>query len=231
MIASTHVYFAFFTCFFLLVAGLASCAQRRKLFPLCNAGILIAVIVLAVLANVSPNLIGKLQRGANRAAIVRLPQEAELYGMKVAQLLLPASNHRIGRLRHYKEKYILASPLVNENDTASLGVLGSLGFLLLIGRLLLPRRPGAEILPLDVLTLLNIFAVLLGTIGGFGSVFAWVISPWIACVHPRQRLYRILCRLHGGCVPGSHSSKMRAIGCNGRVLLCRAGADDDDRRL
>ena len=32
---------------------------------------------------------------------------------------------------------------------------------------------------MDVLTILNIFAVLLGTIGGFGSVFAWAICPWI----------------------------------------------------
>ena len=94
---------------------------------------LIAVIVLAVLANVSPNLIGKLQRGANRAAMVRLPQEAERYGMKIIGMLLPVSNHRIGLLRHYREVYTRVSPLVNENETAALGLLGSVGFLLLIG--------------------------------------------------------------------------------------------------
>ena len=62
---------------------------------------------------------------------------------------------------------------MNENDTAALGVIGSVGFLSLLVCLFLRGCPN----DLYSLGLLNLFAVLLGTIGGFGAIFSFVISP------------------------------------------------------
>jgi phosphoglycerol transferase len=179
LIGSENAYYAFFACFFVLVAGLASYVSRRRFYPLCNAGILNAVVILTLLVSTAPHFIYKRHQGADPDAVVRSPEHGEIYGLKIIQLLLPAEYHRVGRLRHYTDTYDRVSPLVNENVSASLGVVASVGFLFLIGRLLWLGRREGELSPLDVLCLLNIFAILLATIGGFGTVFSWGISPWI----------------------------------------------------
>src|SRR5207302_515103 len=78
--------------------------------------------------------------------------------------------------------------LINENDYASLGILGSIGFLLLVGglfsrkrvapnmgRIVDPSYPGVR----EGLGALNAAALLLGTTGGLGSLFSLLVGPWI----------------------------------------------------
>jgi phosphoglycerol transferase len=69
---------------------------------------------------------------------------------------------------------------VGENGATSLGVMGSIGFLFLLGMVVWPPPPGrhrGEML--RTLAVLNFAAVLFATIGGFGSMFAWIVSPQI----------------------------------------------------
>jgi phosphoglycerol transferase len=98
-------------------------------------------------------------------------------GLKIVQLLLPVTGHRLRFLAALKTVYN-AAPYVNENDSAALGLIGSAGFIFLLGRLLYRRhtRQGPS-LP-DALALLNAFAVLLGTVGGLGTLIA-LFFPWI----------------------------------------------------
>jgi phosphoglycerol transferase len=109
--------------------------------------------------------------------------EAEAYGLKITQLLLPIDGHRIPALARLKEKYNSGAPLVNENSNASLGVVGSIGFLALLGWLLFWKPAVGQIQTEDgprtlltQLSLLNIGGVLLATIGGGASLFALLIS-------------------------------------------------------
>src|SRR5262249_48775668 len=70
---------------------------------------------------------------------------------------------------------------VNENDMVTLGAVGSLGFLVLLG-LLLRRggpRPGLELL--NHLSVLNAAALVLGTVGGGGGLFSLLGRGWIRC--------------------------------------------------
>jgi phosphoglycerol transferase len=99
--------------------------------------------------------------------------------MRITQLLLPVTGHRIPRLASLKASYNRWTLLVNENDTASLGAIGGSGFLVLLGWLIV-RRPGAADAGLfGSLAILNISAVLLATIGGFGSLFAGAVTAKI----------------------------------------------------
>jgi phosphoglycerol transferase len=181
MIASGGVYYAFFTCFFLVVAGVLSALMRRRLLPLASAGLLIVLIACGVAANLTPSIFYKLREGPNPAAVQRDPAESELYGLRIAQLLLPVRGHRIEALRRLREEYeTRPGTIENENDAATLGLVGSLGFLGLLGCLVLRDRGG----PYRVrhgLAALNLAAVLLGTMGGLGSVFSYTVSPMIRC--------------------------------------------------
>lgn len=174
VVGSCGVYYPYFSCFLLLVAGVISWWNRRSLAPLLAAVLLTGVVMGPVLVNHLPTIM--YQRAHGSAAMgARSVADAEVMGLKITQLLLPIGGHRWEKLGALRYRYNLG-PLVNENDTASMGFVGSIGFLLLIGAIFYRRK----IPPLiERLSLLNIAAFLLATIGGFGVLFALLVSPQI----------------------------------------------------
>jgi len=176
-------YYAFFACFFLLVAGVAGSIYAKNLRHLKIALMLTAVVFAGFLINILPNMIYISSQGESQT-VKRGTGEAEIYGLKITQLLLPIDGHRIPALARLKQKYNSSTPLVNENSNATLGVMGSIGFFALLGWLFFWKPPAGQI-PADDepgtllshLSLLNITGVLLATIGGFASLFALLISP------------------------------------------------------
>ncbi|MCL5019534.1 MAG: hypothetical protein M1426_03510, partial [Patescibacteria group bacterium] len=178
LVASTGIYYAFFACFFLLVAGISAYFNRSNVYHLLASGILIIVISIGVLINISPSIVYKYNYGENLVVARRIPVEAEISGLKITQLLLPVSSHRITYLAVLKDKYNSA-PLVNENNSSSLGAVGSFGFLTMIGWFLYRKPVASNMKLIGNLSVLTVSAVLLATIGGFGSLFALIISPQI----------------------------------------------------
>lgn len=177
---SGGVYYAFFTCFFLLVAGACAAWRMRRFQPLTGSLALAAFVSLTVLVNVAPFIIDRWQHGVNECAVQRLPAHAENHGLKIAQLLLPVTGHRVSALRAFKDRYNTpATPLVNENDSATLGCVAGVGFLLLIIGLFARPRSVASGDVWSGLSVLNLSAVLLGTIGGFSSLLSFLFIPWI----------------------------------------------------
>jgi phosphoglycerol transferase len=185
LISSTFIYYPFFTCFFLLIAGITGYISQRNRYPLLNSLILISIIILGLLVNASPSLIYEHENGKNPEVAIRGPAESEIYGLKIAQLLVPISGHRIPLLAKLSGYYSGTAPLVNENATASLGIIGSIGFLLLIAWAFyrasngLKLKAGDNLSHINELSILNLSSVLLATIGGFGTIFAYLIYPQI----------------------------------------------------
>ena len=182
IIASTGAYYSFFGCFLLLIAGLLAAALKRDIYALLTSIILVGVMAVTVAINLSPSIV-YLRKHGNPESMVRGPAEAETFALKISQLLLPVTDHRVPRFAQLKTRYNYA-PLVNENNNATLGLIGSAGFLILLGALFGSRR-GREFSPEGPIDLLlplskfNMAAVLLGTIGGFSSLFALLVSPQI----------------------------------------------------
>jgi phosphoglycerol transferase len=175
--ASSSVYYAFFACYFLLIAGLLAWLNFRikslMIKPLC----LIAVIMLTVVINTSPSMISKIKYGDNPELASRVPNESELYGLKISQLLFPVEAHRWHPLKLLRQHYDETAPLVNENKSATLGIIGSIGFIVLL--LMLFAREKITSDTWYLLSRLNVSGFLLGTIGGLGAVYAYLISPMI----------------------------------------------------
>ena len=114
LVSSQGVYYAFFACFFLLVAGLSSCLNRRVLYPLCSALMLVGIISLGVLANLAPSLIYQQQHGSNPEVAHRFPLESEVFALKLTQMMLPMADHPIGFLADLRKRYDEnCMPLVN----------------------------------------------------------------------------------------------------------------------
>jgi phosphoglycerol transferase len=177
LIGSTGAYYAFFSCFFLLVIGLISLLNEKNMRKLLVSIILIFFVGTSLLINISPSIYSKLTNPKENSVSSRNFEAAETYGLKIAQLLLPTTNHNVEWIKEKKDEYNSKAPLVNENDTSSLGVIGSIGFLMLILHLFMRRKTKVEYN--YTLSLLNISSVLLGTIGGFGVLFAALVSAQI----------------------------------------------------
>jgi phosphoglycerol transferase len=176
----SYIYYAFFGCVLLLGgAALGWLRTRRgRLVRLAGAGVLLLSLGAAI--PLVPSVAYWARHGANPALAYKSPGQADQYGLKVRHLLLPRADHPLGPLREIAQAVRDAEfPGENENTTAALGVIGSLGFLVLLG-LLLGQAAGArrhfdeDLGPAAGLTL---GAVLVAQVGGFGSLFSALVSP------------------------------------------------------
>lgn len=178
IVAVTSPYYAFFGCFFLVVAGLYRGLSEGSIRPLF-AGLLTAAIVSAVgFACALPFVNAQREHGANPAVAQRHPNEADVYSLKVTKLVLPSGIHRVGALGHVARLYNSESLFDNENRDSVLGFVGVAGFIILLGRLLMARA-GPTLL--GGLSVLNVSALVLGASGGLGGLFNFLVYPQIRC--------------------------------------------------
>lgn len=166
-------YYPFFTCFFICISAISKLLKTREKKYIIPFGISIFAIVSFFFINFIPLIIYKIKNNiVFTSKIIREFWEPEIYGLKISHLLL---NPKI-----FGDKYYHRALLVNENITAYLGIIGIIGFFGLILYLLYKNysKPLSYDFrsKLSLLSELNIFAVLLATIGGFSSIFSFFIS-------------------------------------------------------
>lgn len=183
VLAATGYYYAFFACFFLLVAGIVAAVRRRAWRGLWPGLALIVIISAGLAVNLWPSLV-QFGNSGTAVAMRRQAGDADQYALRIAQVLLPVSGHRLYALDVLKTEYN-RRPLINENDHASVGFAGALGFLGLVWWFFF-RKPSAEGLSergtrglLHHLSIFSMAGVLFGTIGGFGSLVAFFGLPQV----------------------------------------------------
>ncbi len=187
LVSAAGAYYAFFTCALLAVAGLYGWVRTRSVRALLSAAGVVAVVVAGGVANHAPSFVYQARAGQNSRPHLRYAEETELYGLKMAQLLLPVERHNpvaVGStvlLDPAALRSAYQAPLfkdLNEADWDPLGLVGACGYLALLAAGFLPVRRGDTLGPLSALA---VAATLLGTIGGFGAVFSLVASPQVRC--------------------------------------------------
>lgn len=179
LLGLNYIYYAFFGCFLLLVALITAFVRDRKSAAWLIGLFLVATTCAAAALNLAPSFIVWSQQGKPQAIVEKLPAEAELYGLTLRQLVGPVSDHTIPMFRRWRDMERAARfPLENsENRSARLGLLGAIGFVLLMGSLVVSRHSRHEDPLLNATAGLALGAVLLGTVGGFGSLFNLLVSP------------------------------------------------------
>lgn len=144
-------------------------------------------VLVTVFVGLLPKITYSLFYGGNLEAGQRVFYEQEIYGLKIINLLLPVTYSRIDFFRNLTNSYITSgAPLVTENYTASLGFVGSVGFILLCFALIFSlinktKCNSKEWKLIDYLSLLTASFVLIGAIGGFGEIFNWLVTATIRC--------------------------------------------------
>jgi phosphoglycerol transferase len=177
--ASFGVYFAFFGAILLCGSGILAWLKFGGAARVRLGFTLAAFVAVGVAMNIAPNILHRMEIGPNAEVAKRSPVEAEIYGFKPAQLVLPQLGHRVPKLAQVADGYAKNYPLVNENHTANLGFLASLGGLGLVLVLLLSSIGKGSGWLLIVMAWLAVLIFVFGVLGGAGYLFSAVVSPSI----------------------------------------------------
>ncbi|WP_448061618.1 hypothetical protein [Cellulomonas hominis] len=125
LVATASSYYAVFTVILLATAGLAAWLRDRDWRRFAGAAAAGILLVLVVIANMAPDILYAREHGTSAAGLVRNRAEAEIYALKLSQLLLPVPGHRIDALAHVRSAYDSTYPLVSESP--SLGMVAAFG--------------------------------------------------------------------------------------------------------
>ena len=178
LVGSTGVYYALFSVFYIVMAALL---RHRTWKALVTPAIVVGLVFVTLLANAMPSFLYTLAHGKNNMVAQHFGAESEFFGLRIMQMLLPVMHHRIAGFAEFAAKYYNSAPFITENATACLGLVGSVGFLILLAWLLGLRWQTSREPTLTALSALNICTVLLATVGGFSSLLAYGVSPAIRC--------------------------------------------------
>ncbi len=173
----TGLYYAYFSCALFAAAFVIRILNKKSLKRQCYPLAYILAVLSGVVTNVLPNLCYRMLYGENSVGelSIRNSSDAEVYGMKFVQLILPRSGHRISQLASVTDRYCSTYPLVNENLTASLGIIASVGLLVSILMLFYDRAKYKEI------SYLNAAVFFIATIGGIGSLLSVIVKTPMRC--------------------------------------------------
>ena len=81
-----------------------------------------------------------------------------MFALRPIHLLLPADSHGLAWMSAPARAYNTSAPHINENRSAALGLVGALGFVLLVGHALTGNRVLPDRAPLATLARANIVA-------------------------------------------------------------------------
>lgn len=173
--AAAGAYYAFFACAVIAFAGAYAWIVHRTWRGAASAALLLVPVVAAGVLLHAPSYRYQAQYGKNPITD-RQPEEADNYGLKIAHLLLPTTDHSFGPFAKLRTKYNTPNRQAEGERAASLGVIGGAGFVALVALALLPFR---KRWPEGPLTALVLYLVFLGSIGAFGSIFNLIVTPQI----------------------------------------------------
>ncbi len=180
-----YIYNSFFSCFLLITASILACVIRRRAKPLRTGLLLIGLILIPTAISLTPSVLYWAKEGQNPAMAYKYASDAEKYGLNVRYLLTPTFHNPFWPLHAVERRMDRELTVIdNENMYSKLGTVGSIGFLMLIFVALVAccgaaKRVFASGGVLGACSGLNLACLLLGTIGGFGAMFAAFISPEI----------------------------------------------------
>lgn len=179
LVGCGYSYGAFFAAFISGAAGILGSMKAKSLMPIRTTAVAVSIIVVTFGLNLLPTALAWRQDGEARENILtgKTVTEADVYGLKLRQLIIPAEHHFLPPLARLEQLYRTTTfPFENENTWAKLCTVGSLGLLVLLVAILVGYSESLqrELAPLASLTLV---CILLSVVGGFGSLFNVLVSP------------------------------------------------------
>ena len=183
VVGSASNYYAVFALLVLLsVVPVAALARGSRAIAVQGAAV-VAVVGASFLLSHAPAIIHPLVNGPNDAVAKRQPGESELFGLKLAYMVIPRPEHRVPALARRGQSYLKKTPLHSEGfepalgTTATLGLLCALVILLMTG--LANPAASARRSRIAIAGAVALTSFLIGTIGGGSTLIAFELTAQV----------------------------------------------------
>jgi len=175
LLANSGIYYSLFTISFLTVTGVISSFERKNIKHLLFSLFLSAIVTTGIFINLAPNIIHAYKYGRNPKVAARSYNESEYYGLKLIDLFMPVTSFHNDYVRKYKERYDTMT-FTHGESSSYLGIIGSIGFLILILNLFNKKSSDKKI---NLLSFLNLWAVSLAITSGIGTMIGYLLTSQI----------------------------------------------------
>jgi phosphoglycerol transferase len=171
---SCGIYYSFFTVLFIFFLGCLNFINLKSKNITKNLLISLLLVLFSVFVNLLPSIFYQHHEGKNFQVAQRAVSEADLYGMRISQLLLPIPDHQIQRVANFSHRY---SNGISKTEAISsaLGVIVSIGFIYLL-YIAVMRKSIFKDIRVELLSKLNLLSILFATVGGLGVLFSLFIT-------------------------------------------------------
>jgi phosphoglycerol transferase len=185
LLALADEYFSAFTIILVIVAAAVRAIGERRPRPFGVAALVVVAIGAIFALQLTPTIVYRLEHGPNPAGVgAREPEESEIYSTTLARLVLPArGDHPVGFVDEIADRYWGTTPIPGDAGGAQLGLIPTVGFLLLLALPVLAvasagRLPGllADI-RIRQAAGATLVLLLLGTTGGLSALIANLLTP------------------------------------------------------
>ena len=183
LMGSLGVYYGLFMVMLLLASGAAVAVGRRSWRAALPAVVIALGIFVVLFANDIPSAVYRHDHGTDVAAAERVPQESELYALKLTDMVLPVPSDRIAALGHLRQDYESTTPLPSEDSQQTLGFIATIGlawlFILGFGTIVGVGRYSPRLKRHRQLAFLAMLAFLIGTVSSLSAIIGYFISAQI----------------------------------------------------
>lgn len=177
LLSSFGVYYAFFGCLVIITSGILGSVRFSNWRNFFISLIACLIVLIGFLINMIPTIINSIENGKNNDIAVRSAGETDIYGLRLTQMLLPHSEHRLKFFRDVNKKYSETFTYINENKVSAIGLLGGCGFLLSMMLVLFYSESIYLKTHIRYFSVVGIVLFIYGTVGGLGSFFSFAIVP------------------------------------------------------
>ena len=183
VVGSASNYYAVFALLVLLtVVPVAALARRSKAIALQGAAVT-ALVGASFLLSHAPAIIHPLVNGANDNVAQREPGESELFGLKLAYMVIPRPEHRVPVLARRGQHYARETPLRAEGFDPALGTVATLGLICALVILLMTGlgNPTASVrrTRIAIAGAVALASFMIGTIGGGSTLIAYELTAQV----------------------------------------------------
>lgn len=178
MLSSTSIYYSYFAVMLVIFSGLIETLRCRSSVPIISASMIILVLMSMLFVNLSSSLLYQWRTGPNTMIAQRTFSEGDRLALRPMQLLMPTINHHMELMAKPAKSY---AEKMEKNETASssLGLIASLGFIILCIHLLSGQVMFKGITSsFHCLARLNAVAVSLGIAGGINAFISFFFVPY-----------------------------------------------------
>ncbi|MRS12100.1 MAG: hypothetical protein EG823_03395 [Actinobacteria bacterium] len=187
LLGTCGIYYAYFGLALIVLGATMAAYRDRSRHALLLALTIIAGVAVLLAVQMAPSYAYWSSEGRNNTGDRREPVEADFFGLRLTQLVYPMDGHRIERFAAAKQFLHDSLEMISPNMAfiaydSSLGIIGVLGLLMLgFWALSAPFRapPGGRFGTPGTLALVGVGSFLLGTVGGVGSLIAFLAFPQI----------------------------------------------------